>query len=74
MPGFSPGEADLSDRRVTDCCIGGNRLIEWREAGVNCFAGPKQDGWAIFEGKSLGYFNVSFCPFCGKKLEKSNPE
>lgn len=53
-----------------DCCKLGSLGITQRKA--DSFKGPERDGWSMILHVTVGpaeYANVTFCPFCGKKIE-----
>lgn len=63
-------------------------MAECQECNGNCLGviqfftaaradGPDAPGWAISIGETYGatqYTNISYCPFCGRKLPDGPPE
>lgn len=53
-----------------NCCKDGDLWICWEKFDLNkkCDGeGPERDGWSMMVGNYC-CVNVTYCPFCGKKL------
>lgn len=61
----------MSQQITPGCCESAIGFMEWREPSE--LYGPEKAAWSIgFDSQIYGdtsYVGISFCPFCGAKLE-----